>query len=141
MKPKNDDFIEFDDVDIEKKANSVYDSPTFKNSLAISKGKPRQGFKIEDLPMLKFFEAPNELKCQSFKVKVCNPELIEENCQFELKGRTRAEILAQSSNRQRKSSTEILLGLQNKLRESKIKAADRHLKNANSKKMIIIEDN
>ena len=47
-----DDFMDFDDVDIEKKANSVYWSPIFKNTLAISKGKPREGFKLEDLPAL-----------------------------------------------------------------------------------------
>ena len=47
------DEINFEDeVNDENRAHVVYSSPSFKNTLAISKGKPKKGFKIEDLPML-----------------------------------------------------------------------------------------
>ena len=129
-----------DEVSSEEKVNSVYDSPSFKNTLAISKGKPRKGFKVEDLPEENIFNCSKETRCVSFKIQVCKPQHMSEDFAFKIKGRTREEIRAQSEYKGRKSSTEILLGLQNKLHESKLKTSGWDGKKLNTRKMVIIED-
>ena len=126
---------------IERKANWVYDSPVFKNTLAISKGKPRKGFKIDDLPIIKIYETSKDFKDLWFDAKTHHPENTKEDYSFEFKGRTRAEILAQASERTRKTSFEILWGLQNKLHESRVKIAAKNKRESKSKKVIIIDEN
>lgn len=79
MKQKRDIILseEFDveeDISSENKANSVYSSPTLKNNLVISKGSPRKGFRVEDLPSPEEFERDNEPRSTSFKVVLCKSE-------------------------------------------------------------------
>ena len=57
-----------EEVNSEDHANRVHKSPVFKNSLIISKGSPRKGFKVEDLPEVCWFGSSKEIRSISFKV-------------------------------------------------------------------------
>ena len=68
------DNIDVDDeVWSEDHANVVRNSPVFKNTLAISKGSPRKGFKVEDLPEVSWFNSNKESRSVSFKVYIWKP--------------------------------------------------------------------
>ena len=113
------------DVDEEfsdsSKPNSVYDSSLIaqtKNSLVLSKGSPRKGFNVQDLPVGNSFCAEDKKRNTSFKSLQHKRDSIDFS--IHARFRTNKKVPRQwSVSNNRKSSTEILVGLQNKLKDSK----------------------
>ena len=65
-----------EDVSSENWANKVNDTHTFKNSLVVSKGSTKRGFKIEDLPELDWSNSTKEIRCISFKMEMLQKDKI-----------------------------------------------------------------
>ena len=66
-----------EEVNSEDHANRVRNSPVFKNTLIVSKGSPRKGFKVEDLPEVWWFESNKDARSVSFKVHPCLKQTVD----------------------------------------------------------------
>ena len=127
-----------DEVSEEEKVNSVYGSPIFKNTLATSKGKPRKGFKIEDLPKLDSDESDSS-ECIILKPMLAAKAYSMGDTRVLINHNLRPKFGGNNRYASKLTSTEILSDLQSKL--SKLnRNEERKDENKSRKRNIIIID-
>lgn len=141
--PKYEECDIDDETDSETKANSVYDSSAvlqIRNSLVLSKGSPKKGFKVENLPAVDSCSIDNTIGAFAVEVHVSNRFKTDNRFTSTCRESNKTLKRNWSCAANRKSSTEILLNLQNRL--SKHNTSDGKLRNFDfsPKKIIMIKD-
>jgi hypothetical protein len=139
---EDEDWEVEDEFSCESKPNSVYDSSLIsqtKNSLLTAKGSPRKGFNVEDLPEGNSFATADQARSTSFKINLLPHDSIHWSRDLSIPSK-RGMTRNWSCTANRKSSVEILVGLQNKLQKRGSVPKNKSNNVYSPKKLIIIEE-